>query len=301
MATAVARLMGDLWSGTSRWLQPVRTRSESRGTDDLGRVYLVGAGCGDPDLLTQRAARLIQTAEVLVYDRLVSPDIVALAPRRCKRIYVGKKPGQHSLPQDRIGELLAYHALSGKRVVRLKGGDPFVFGRGGEEMLLLADQGIPVDICPGITAALGCAASTGIPLTHRGLSQGCLFLTGQDQFEALPLANLSADLETLTLVIYMGVRQLPVIVKALLEKGLPDSWPIAIIENGATPLERVLVSTLGTVRNDAARSGIQTPALLFIGKTVRLFRATIPEHSGTTTGPEDQTSSTPSLPVAPGW
>jgi len=259
-------------------------------------VYLVGAGCGAPDLLTQRAVRLIRAAEVLVYDRLVSPEIVALAPRRCKRIYVGKKPGQHALPQETIGELLACHARSGKRVVRLKGGDPFVFGRGGEEMQLLSDQGIPVDICPGITAALGCAASTGIPLTHRGLSQGCLFLTGQDQFEALPLSNLSVDLETLTLVIYMGVQQLPGIVKVLLAKGLPDSWPIAIIENGATPLERVLVSALGTVRNDAARYGIRSPALLFIGKTVSLFRAPLPEEPGTATGPEDQASRTVGTP-----
>ncbi len=271
MTSALYRLVSAWWRFSA---PPKSTDFDNKQIySPPGSVHLVGAGCGDPELLTLRAARLINSADVLLYDRLVAPEIVDMAPPHCRKIYVGKRAGDHSVPQEQIGEMLAFYAQQGHTVVRLKGGDPFVFGRGGEEMLLLRERGIDVDVCPGISAALGCAASTGIPLTHRGLSHGCLFITGQDQFEQLPLAGGDHDLRDLTLVIYMGLGQLPGIVKALRQRGLPEDWPIAVVENGTTDQARQVISQLDSVEETVQRDGIGTPSLLMVGRTVSLAHA----------------------------
>ncbi len=255
----------DKRTGKSRtWLPAVRGGGRQRG---YGRVSLVGAGCGDPELLTLKAARLLDTADVVIYDRLVAPAIVALAAR-AQCIYVGKLPGRHSVPQAEIEALILEHARRGRDVVRLKGGDPFLFGRGGEEMLSLRSRGIDVTICPGVSAGLGCAASSGIPLTRRGVADGCLFIAGRDQWGDIPLAADGGDLTRLTVVIYMGVGRLADIVSVLRCRGLPGHWPIAIVENGTTPEERQLFSTLSTVEADARREHIAAPALLIVGQTV---------------------------------
>ena len=258
-----------------RWMStrlPRVEKSVAPPTEKLrqpsGSVHLVGAGCGDPELLTLKAARTIASAEVLVYDRLVSPEIGALAGRNCQKIYVGKRCGEHTLSQEAIIELLIQHANTGAKVVRLKGGDPYVFGRGSEELTALRAQGIATGVCPGITAALGCSASAGIPLPHRGLSNGCLFLTGRLRDGSIPIESLDVDLHSLTLVIYMGVRGLPRIVKALKEKGLAEDWPVALIENGSTDAERTLVSDLENICQDADTHDIGAPALLMVGRTV---------------------------------
>lgn len=277
MTSTLFRLVSAWWrfSASQNPSNAVNAYSASKP----GSVSLVGAGCGDPELLTLRAARLIQNAEVLLYDRLVSSEIIDLAPAQCRKIYVGKQSGNHSVPQQQIGEMLAFYATQGYRVVRLKGGDPFMFGRGGEEMLLLRERGVAVDVCPGISAALGCAASTGIPLTHRGLSHGCLFITGQDQFSQLPLAGGGQDLRNLTLVIYMGLGQLSAIVAALRERGLSAEWPIAVVENGTTTQSRQVISDLSQVEQAVASAGLASPSLLIVGKTVQLAHATAPQSS----------------------
>lgn len=277
MTSALYRLMSYLWHFAGHQNPP--TAATPFLASRPGSVSLVGAGCGDPELLTLRAARLIGNAEILLYDRLVSSEIIGLAPSRCRKIYVGKESGNHSVTQQQISEMLAFYAARGHRVVRLKGGDPFMFGRGGEEMLLLRERGVAVDVCPGISAALGCAASTGIPLTHRGLSQGCLFITGQDQFSQLPVAGGEQDLRNLTLVIYMGLSQLSAIVAALRERGLPAEWPIAVVENGTTTQSRQVISELSQVEEAVATAGLGSPSLLLIGKTVALAHAATPISS----------------------
>jgi len=250
------------------------TRRESSAralkTGVKGRVCLVGAGCGDPELLTLKAVRMISEADVIVYDRLVSKDVLNLTDSNCRRIYVGKKPGEHAATQEEIIALLHREAVAGRTVVRLKGGDPYVFGRGSEELQALVSKGVHVEVCPGITAALGCAASSGIPLTHRGMSTGCLLLTGRDRHGKLPIESLTIDLREITVAIYMGVSELSATVRALKNKGLPDTWPMALIENGTTRSQRSLVSTLSRVEAEAAARDIRAPALLMIGQTVSL-------------------------------
>jgi uroporphyrin-III C-methyltransferase/precorrin-2 dehydrogenase/sirohydrochlorin ferrochelatase/uroporphyrin-III C-methyltransferase len=237
-------------------------------------VHLVGAGPGDPDLLTVKALRLLQGAEVVVYDRLVSPAILELVPAGTTRIYVGKANAQHTLPQDEINALLVRLARTGHGVVRLKGGDPFIFGRGSEEAEHLARNGIAFEVVPGVTAASGCTAGFGIPLTHRGLASGVRFVTGhcRDNGELeLNWASL-ADPDT-TLVIYMGLASLPKISRRLIEAGLPPDTPAAAIASGTTPGQTLRRGTLADLPQKTAGTTLKAPVLIVIGRVVSLAEA----------------------------
>lgn len=245
--------------------------SSARPGPQPGHVYLVGAGPGDPELLTLRGARLVAGAEVVVYDNLVSPLIVELAPAAAERIYVGKKAADHTLPQDEINALLVRHARAGRRVVRLKGGDPFIFGRGGEEMETLMAAGITVEVVPGVTAAAGIAAYAGIPLTHREHAQSVVFATGFLKDGALELDWPMLARPNQTLVIYMGISRLREICARLVEHGLPASTPAGVIERGTTAQQRVAVATLADLAGQVARAGIRPPALTVVGGVVGLY------------------------------
>ncbi len=241
----------------------------------VGMVHLVGAGPGDPDLLTMKAHRLLQRADVVVYDRLVSAEVLAMARRDAERLYVGKRRGKHSLSQDEINARLVALARAGKSVVRLKGGDPFVFGRGGEEIEALARAGIAVEVVPGVTAALGCAAGAGIPLTHRDHAQACVVVTGHRKDGPHGERRLDLDGPMLarprqTLVIYMGVEALPTIASQLVAHGLPGSTPVALIENGTTDRERRIVGTLATIERQAKHAALDGPTLCVVGQVVGL-------------------------------
>ena len=238
-----------------------------------GTVALVGAGPGDPELLTLRAWARLQTAEVLVYDNLVGPDIVAMVPASCERIYVGKAAGNHTLPQEAICQLLVDKARAGQRVVRLKGGDPFVFGRGGEEMDVLVEQGIPVEIVPGITAALGAAASFGFPLTHRDHAQSCVFVTGHLKDHSIALNWQALAQAHQTIVIYMGVTGLDVIARELQAAGLAASTPAALIYKATLPQQKIWTTTLRDLVQVATDNAVKPPTLLVIGEVVRLCHA----------------------------
>lgn len=235
-----------------------------------GSVVLVGAGPGDPGLLTLNALRALQEADVILHDRLVSDAVLALARRDAERISVGKAAGAHSVPQSRIHELLVEHAFAGRRVVRLKGGDPFVFGRGGEELEVLARHGIPFEVVPGITAAIGCAAYAGIPLTHRDHAQSVRFVTAHcgDSVDTLDWASLAQPRQTVAL--YMGVAALGRIAGQLLAHGRAATTPVAIVENGSRPDQRVTLTTLAALDDVARRADIQSPALLIVGEVASL-------------------------------
>ena len=240
-----------------------------QGTTAEPWVYLVGAGPGDPDLLTLKAARLLQRADAIVYDRLVGEGVLDLVPRGATRIYVGKSPAAHHLSQAEINELLVRLGRPGRVVVRLKGGDPFIFGRGCEEAAHLAQHGVPFEVVPGITAASGCAAAAGIPLTHRGHATGVRFLTGHCQDGAglhLNWASL-ADPDT-TLVVYMGLAHLPEISARLIEAGLPAHTPAAAIASGTTARQRVLRTTLARLPEQVTAAAFGTPVLIVIGRVV---------------------------------
>ena len=236
----------------------------------LGEVYLIGAGPGAPDLLTFRALRLMQQADVIVYDHLVSPDILDLARRDAEKIYVGKQRQNHALPQESINTLLAELATAGKRVARLKGGDPFIFGRGGEEIETLMQQGINFQVVPGITAASGCASYAGIPLTHRDHAQSCTFVTGhlKDNSINLNWAQLAAPNQTI--VIYMGLVGLEKICHSLIAHGSPQDLPAAIVQQGTTSNQRVITGTLTTLPDKVAGQDIKPPTLIIIGTVVTL-------------------------------
>ena len=238
-----------------------------------GKVFLVGAGPGNPDLLTVRALRMIQSADVLVYDRLISREILNLAPAGVARISVGKSAGNHSVAQDETNRMLVALAGSNRSVVRLKGGDPFVFGRGSEEALHLARAGIRFEVSPGMTAATACTAYAGIPLTHRGISRGFRVVTGH----LLDNGDLDLDWRSLadpecTLVVYMGLASLPSLAARLVAAGLPGSIPAAAIENGTTAHQRVVHATLDTLSERVDRHGLCTPTLLVIGHSVDISR-----------------------------
>jgi len=235
------------------------------------KIYLVGAGPGDPDLLTVKALRLIQNADTVVYDRLVSREILKLIPDSVSRIYVGKATNRHTLSQAEINALLVDLARKNQCVVRLKGGDPFVFGRGSEEALTLARNDIPFEIVPGITAAQACAAYAGIPLTHRGLAQGVRFITGHRKANESLLIEPGtfADPEQ-TLVVYMGLSNLSLIVKGMLDAGRAPDTPVAVVERGTTPRQRTVVTTVDHLLETVQRNAIESPAMVIIGAVVSL-------------------------------
>ena len=239
-------------------------------------VSLVGAGPGDPELLTIRALKRLQQAQVLLYDFLVSPGIVDLAPASCERICVGKRASNHTLTQTEINQLLLDKAQQGLRVVRLKGGDPFMFGRGGEELQELARAGIACEIVPGITAALGAAASSGIPLTHRDHAQMVSFVTGHRKQDSNNLDWLQHLSHHSTLVIYMGLGQAPRIARELIAYGHLPATPVAAIAHATTAQQQVLISTLANIEADLQAAKLQSPALLIVGSVVQLHSALYP-------------------------
>ncbi|MGH8142899.1 MAG: siroheme synthase CysG [Steroidobacteraceae bacterium] len=233
-----------------------------------GEVYLIGAGPGDPDLLTLRAQQLLQQADVVLYDRLVSEAVLGRVRREATRVYVGKESGRHRITQERIHALLLDHAQRGLRVARLKGGDPFIFARGGEEIEVLRRAGVAVIVVPGITAALGAAASIGLPLTQRGLAQSVTFVTAMGEgAEALDWRSLAAPLQTV--VFYMGVAQLPRIVERLLAQGAPGDRPAVIVERATLPSQRLLAASLSQIEARARAAQIDAPALLIVGEVAR--------------------------------
>ncbi|TQV84696.1 uroporphyrinogen-III C-methyltransferase [Exilibacterium tricleocarpae] len=238
-------------------------------TAGRGRVALVGAGPGDPELLTVKALRCIQMADLILFDRLVSAEIRALFPPRTRALYVGKAKGCHSVPQDRLNRLLIAKALRGFNVCRLKGGDAFVFGRGGEEMLALRQAGIAVEVVPGITAASGCTSYAGIPLTHRGVSQGCTLVTAHGE-KALSVNWTSLAQAGHTLVFYMGLSKAGLISTQLRNAGMSAQVPVALIENGCRAGQRVVRGRLDELASLVQREAVRSPALIVVGDVVAL-------------------------------
>jgi uroporphyrin-III C-methyltransferase / precorrin-2 dehydrogenase / sirohydrochlorin ferrochelatase len=254
--------------------EELRSAREARAR---GEVYLIGAGPGDPDLLTLRALQLLQRADVVLYDRLVSAAVLERARRDATRIDVGKESGRHRVTQQRIHDLMLEHAGRGLRVARLKGGDPFIFGRGGEEIDVLLAAGIPLVVVPGISAAQGAAASARVPLTHRGLAQSVSFVTAMGEAaERLDWTALAAPLQTV--VFYMGVAQLPRIVRNLIARGAPAARPAVIIERATLPDQRVLSGTLLDIAQRAQDAGVKAPALLIVGDVAA--RAALDQNIG---------------------
>jgi len=247
---------------------PARAEADRRA----GRVALVGAGPGDPDLLTLRAARLLAAAEVVVHDGLVDPRVLALAPATARKVSVAKSRSRHTLPQEGINRLLVEEALAGRLVVRLKGGDPFIFGRGGEEVAACVAAGVAVEVVPGISAALGCAAEAQLPLTHRELASAVSFVAGTCQgLREQDWRGLAGPGRTL--VVYMGVATAGLIAEKLMADGVSPDMPVAILEKGCTPGARALRTLLAELEEVVARAGVGSPALLVIGRVAGLARA----------------------------
>lgn len=237
-----------------------------------GEVALVGAGPGDADLLTIQAFRFIKQADIVIYDRLVSEEIMALLPNHCEKIYVGKKQAEHRVPQEGINELLVKHAKLGKKVVRLKGGDPFVFGRGSEEAKHILAKGVACHIVPGMTAASACTSYAGIPLTHRQVARSCTFITGNVQDNGaldLPWHTLN-DAEQ-TVVFYMGIKSLPIIIEQLISAGRDKDTPAALIRKGTHTDQQVLKGTLSDLEALVNTHNIKPPSLIVIGNVVDVF------------------------------
>ena len=239
-------------------------------SSNKGEVYLVGGGPGDPDLLTFRALRLMQQCDVCVYDKLVSPEVMELVRRDAELIYVGKARDQHTMPQEEINELLARLALGGKRVLRLKGGDPFIFGRGGEEIETLMQHGVPFQVVPGITAANGVSSYAGIPLTHRDFAQACLFITGHLRDGTLDLDWVAMSRPKQTVVIYMGLVGLEQICEKLIAHGVSPRMPAAVVQQGTTQRQKVITATLENLAEKVQAAEMKPPCLTIIGEVVLL-------------------------------
>ncbi|MBU2513052.1 siroheme synthase CysG [bacterium] len=237
-----------------------------------GQVCLVGAGPGDPDLLTLRALRLIQNADTIVYDRLVFPSILDYARRDAEMIYVGKKSALHTVPQDQINQTLVDLAKQGKMVVRLKGGDPFIFGRGGEEVELLIKEGISFQVVPGVTAASGCSTYAGIPLTHRDYAQSCTLVTGHLKDGSMDLNWECLVQPKQTIVFYMGVANIERVCGGLIKHGMPGSKPAAIIQKGTTKNQKVYIGTVSNLAEIVEKNDIKPPSLIIVGEVVNLHR-----------------------------
>ena len=269
----IAELFFSGQSSEAEKLLDQKIKENSEIQNSVGEVWLIGAGPGDPDLLTFRALRLMQQADVVLYDRLVSDAILNLTRRDADRIYVGKRRADHAVPQGEINQLLVDLAKEGKSVVRLKGGDPFIFGRGGEEIELLADSGIPFQIVPGITAASGCATYAGIPLTHRDHAQSCVFVTGHLKDGTVNLNWPMLSNPNQTVVIYMGLVGLAHICAKLIEHGVDESMPIALVEQGTTQRQKVYTGNIGTLPAQLSEEKISAPTLIIIGSVVSLHNS----------------------------
>ncbi len=263
-------LAGDEKKASARLLEDLDAAATGAKSAQIGEVFLVGAGPGDPDLLTFRALHIMQRADVVLFDRLVSDEIMTLVRRDAERVYVGKAPQQHAMVQEEISELMVELANQGKRVLRLKGGDPFIFGRGGEELELLAKHKIPFQVIPGITAASGCASYAGIPLTHRDHAQSCVLITAHGRDGILDL-----DWERLvrpdqTVVVYMGLGSVGILSEQFIKRGLDPTTPAAVVDNGTRATQRVVTGNLSTIAENVVSSGIKGPALIIIGSVVSL-------------------------------
>lgn len=264
----VERVLSGQEQAARELLQQILNNADASA--NKGEVFLVGGGPGDPDLLTFRALRLMQQCDVCVYDKLVSPEVMELVRRDAELIYVGKSRDQHTMPQEEINDLLARLALAGKRVLRLKGGDPFIFGRGGEEIETLMQHGVPFQVVPGITAANGVSSYAGIPLTHRDYAQACLFITGHLKDGTLDLDWVAMSRPRQTVVIYMGLVGLKLICEKLIEHGVPATMPVAVVQQGTTQRQKVVTATLADVADKVVIAGIKAPSLTIIGEVVQL-------------------------------
>ncbi len=236
----------------------------------VGKVYLVGAGPGDPELLTLKALRVLESCDVIVHDRLVAPELLEMVPAHVERIFAGKRRDFHFLPQHDINRLLVELARQGRTVVRLKGGDPFVFGRGGEELETLVEAGVPFEVVPGVSAANGVGAYAGIPLTHRDHAQSVLFVTGHTKHGEPDLNWTSICQPRQTIVIYMGLKPLRALCARLVQHGLPADLPAAAIESGTLPEQRVVAGTLASLPDLAAKVAFDGPVLVIVGSVVSL-------------------------------
>lgn len=264
-------LAGDEQGATDKMLAEVnRDLSEEVMA---GVVHIVGAGPGAADLMTIRAERLLQKADVIVYDKLVSPDILEMARRDADRIYVGKTRANHSVPQDGINDILVREAQAGKRVVRLKGGDPFIFGRGGEELERLQEAGITAHVVPGVTAAAACGAAVGMPLTHRDYASSVTFVTGHGVNGEPDVDWASLVSRRQTLVIYMGLHTSPILAQRLMDQGMAPATPVTIVENGSRENQRTVMGTVGTLATMVEAHGLKGPAIVTIGAVAALADA----------------------------
>ncbi len=253
------------------YLENTLNNSDNRA-QAVGEVYLIGAGPGDPDLLTFRALRLMQMADVVVYDRLVSTQILDMVRRDAERIYVGKERDNHTLSQENINQLLVRLAKEGKRVVRLKGGDPFIFGRGGEEISTLMENGISFQVVPGITAASGCATYSGIPLTHRDYAQSVVFVTGHLQDGSVDLNWKALAHPNQTIVFYMGLHGVGVMSEQLVKHGLPASTPVGLVQQGTTQNQRVIITDLENLEHTVKEEALKPPTIIIVGTVVELHK-----------------------------